>query len=108
MEYTSLVPEVARRSRELAPGHSLDPPDEFPGLFSCDLVAANGTKVAATGCVFRSGEVMVMPDDALATRPLLFASMRSVDRSAVITGIIWEWHVTRRDPRYLGTMRTGA
>lgn len=69
----------------------LDPPAEFPVIFSCKV---NGG--SAIGCVYRNGVVSIVPDKCDEKRmPQAFSRMAVIEESDYITDVEWEWQVKR-------------
>lgn len=83
--------EVIVRSRELGSDEQLDPPAEWPVVFSCQYHGAE-----AIGCVYLNGLVMIMPNRCSPNAgPVVVSNWRSVEQDGVITDIRFEWQITR-------------
>lgn len=79
------------RGRKLIACQWLDPPADFPVLFSCRLHG-----IEATGCVLRDGEVLITTNRRFAcVYPAMFTNFRAVEESQWVSEIKWEWQVTR-------------
>lgn len=83
--------EVIVKSRELQGGEQIDPPEEWPVVFSCRYHGAE-----SLGCVFLNGIVMIMPNHCVpGTGPLVVQNWRAVESDGVVTDIRFDWVVTR-------------
>lgn len=90
--------DAVTRSRLLPHGMQLEPPAATPALFSCRYLGAE-----ATGCVYPSGVVCIMPDVLgvlvewrgvrTYTGPIIFDSLRAAEGSEDVDLIVWEWGV---------------
>ncbi len=89
--------DVIVRGRKLGNGEQLDPPGEFPAIFSCRY---NDT--ASIGCVFLNGAVLVMPNRCHAKAgPIVIDNFRALEESSRIADITFEWTISRipQEPR---------
>lgn len=83
--------DVIVRSRELQRGKQLDPPAEWPVVFSCRY-----HDVESIGCVFLNGFTTIMPNQCVpGTGPLMVSHWGGVESNGAITDIRFEWQVTR-------------
>lgn len=78
------------RSRQLPDKSLLDPPADFPVLFSCKYSGQ-----PSIGCVYRNGAVVILHDRMQHGGICVFNNMRAVDESESVTAIVWEWMVAR-------------
>lgn len=85
--------QVAIRSRDMK-GGQLEPPADVPTLFTCRYRGAE-----SIGCVYRNGVVTVIPDRcSYEAGPCCFNSLGTVEGSAEVTDIVWEWAIYRVKP----------
>ena len=83
--------EVVVRGRQLTDGKQLDPPGDWPVVFSCKYHG-----VDSIGCVFLNGAVMVMPNRcSRQAGPCGFCHFGAVEHSTHITDIRFNWQVTK-------------
>jgi hypothetical protein len=85
-----LLEDAVVRSRKLADGQMLDPPADFPVLFSCKYAGQ-----PSIGCVYRNGAVVVMHDRMLHGGVCAFSNVRAAEECDAVTEIKWEWGVVR-------------
>jgi hypothetical protein len=86
--------DVIVRSRELGKSEQLDPPADWPVVFSCRYHG-----VEAIGCVYLNGVIVIMPNRFTpGTGPLLVCNWKAVETEGLVTDIVFEWQVTKNVP----------